>query len=241
MIGLVGLFAGVVLVSLSTSFVGTSGQFGSAIGQLTGVVGSVIVIFSLLWLLVGWGFATGKGWAWILGMIYTIISFLLAIGSLVFSPGGGIFGCIIWGLMLYYLTRPGVKAFFGKGYYPTTFPIASGYPTTGIPGSTVPGPTYITVNHSPVIVNPPPTGNTSSSVSQSSTSPTAVPPGTTVKAIVLNPLAKESSIPFDEATKKVSRTSGTEPTVRTTLTNCPRCGHKLGSGASYCTSCGTHV
>ena len=239
-IGLVGLFAGVALVSLSASFNGAGGQFGSVVGQIGTVLGSAIVVFSLLWLLVGWGFATGKGWAWFLGMIYTIISLLLALGSVLFTPGGGVFGMIVWGLMLYYLTRPGVKAFFGKGHYPTLYPIVSGYPPAPIPG-----PTYISVNPAPVIVNPPITSQAAQAqnnnqASSSALSPTSVPPGTTVKAIVLNPLAKESSIPFNEVTKKASVNSSNEPTTRA-LVNCPRCGNRLASGASYCTACGAHV
>jgi hypothetical protein len=175
------------------------------------------MIFSLIWLLVGWGFASGKGWAWILGMIYTVISFVIAIGSLVINSGGGVLGILIWGLMLYYLTRPGVKTYFGKGGFPSAYPIVSGY---------APAPPMYSIP--PAGYQPPPA---------SSKSPTAVPPGTTTQAIVLNPLAKEKSIPLAEATATSQSTSA----GGTLLVSCPNCGSRLSMGSNKCSACGANI
>lgn len=218
-IGIVGVLASLAIFALS-AFVASTGAFGSVIGGIGTIIGSVVLVFSLLWLLVGWGFAAGKGWAWILGMIYTVISLILAVGALIINPGGGILGVLIWGLMLYYLTRPGVKAFFGKAGFPTaypTYPIASGYAPISPPATYNPPPSY----------NPAP-----------APSPTAVSPGTTVQAIVLNPLAKESSIPLAEAT---SSPSSSPSTGNRALVSCPHCGSRLSMGSNRCSACGASI
>src|SRR2546427_10452870 len=60
-------------------------------------------------------------------MIFSILSLLGAIGALTIGLiTGGVGGVIFWGLMLYYLTRAHVKAFFGKSGLPLA-------PTYGIP------------------------------------------------------------------------------------------------------------
>jgi hypothetical protein len=213
-IGIVGVFGSLVIFALSA----VAGSFlGPATAGIGVVIGSFVMIFSLIWLLVGWGFASGKGWAWILGMIYTVISFVIAIGSLVINSGGGVLGILIWGLMLYYLTRPGVKTFFGKGGFPSAYPIVSGY---------APAPPMYSIP--PAGYQPPPA---------SSKSPTAVPPGTTTQAIVLNPLAKEKSIPLAEATATSQSTSA----GGTLLVSCPNCGSRLSMGSNKCSACGANI
>lgn len=77
------------------------------------VVSVIAVIFGLIYLLLAWGLWSGKGWAWTITLILTILSLL---GSLITAASGfGIVSLIINVLILYYLTRPHVKAFFGKG------------------------------------------------------------------------------------------------------------------------------
>ncbi len=77
------------------------------------VVSVVAVIFGLIYLLLAWGLWSGKGWAWTITLILTILSLF---GSLITVTSGiGIVSLIIDILILYYLTRPHVKAFFGKG------------------------------------------------------------------------------------------------------------------------------
>lgn len=213
-IGIIGVFGSVVIFALSA----VAGSFlGAAIAGIGVIIGSFVMIFSLVWLLVGWGFASGKGWAWMLGMIYTVVSFVIAIGSLVFNPGGGVLGILIWGLMLYYLTRPGVKSYFGKGRFPSAYPIVSGYASSP--------PTY---NVPPMSYQPPPA---------SYKSHTALPPGTTTQAIVLNPLAKEKSIPLAEASAMSQQTSAGGPV----LVSCPNCGSRLSIGSNKCSACGASI
>lgn len=89
-------------------------------GALTGlfaaiamIISVVAVIFGLIYLFLAWGLWSGKSWAWTITLILTILSLL---GSLItVGSGVGIVSLIINALILYYLTRPHVKAFFGKG------------------------------------------------------------------------------------------------------------------------------
>lgn len=82
-------------------------------------IGSIFVILGLVELALAIGFFGGKGWAWKLGIIVNIILVILNVLTLPLS----ILGLIINAIILYYLTRPHVKTFFGKG------------PTTAVPAS----------------------------------------------------------------------------------------------------------
>jgi MFS family permease len=77
------------------------------------IIAGVAVIFGLIYLLLAWGLWTGKGWAWTVMMIFSILGLIGGIISLITLVG--IVPLIINILILYYLTRPHVKAFFGKG------------------------------------------------------------------------------------------------------------------------------
>lgn len=83
-------------------------------GFLTGlfsVIGIIFVIIGLIALFIAYGLWTGQGWAWTLCLIFSIIGIIIGILSL----PTGIISLIINILILYYITRPHVKAFFGKG------------------------------------------------------------------------------------------------------------------------------
>ncbi len=126
--GLFLLVGGVVLIGVGTlaasqiatgvtnaGYSGLSSLSTGTIATIVTVLGAVLLILGLLYLAYGIGFFTGKGWAWTLGMIGTVLGIILnivqiALGSFT-SAGGLIIGLII----VYYLTRPHVKAYFGKG------------------------------------------------------------------------------------------------------------------------------
>ena len=81
------------------------------IAMITAAIGIAIGIACFL---LAWGLFRAKGWTWVITVILTIISIVfsfLAVG------GGGIvniINIIISGLILYYLYRPAVKAYFGR-------------------------------------------------------------------------------------------------------------------------------
>jgi hypothetical protein len=81
------------------------------------ILGVVVVIFAFLGLALGIGFLRGKGWAWTLGVLIYVLS--LPLGAAEVTLGGtgsfgGVVRVVVGLLILYYLTRPHVKAFFGK-------------------------------------------------------------------------------------------------------------------------------
>jgi hypothetical protein len=115
LIGIVGFLASLAIIGFSALF-STFPRIGSLLGTIGLIIGGVVLFFSLIWLATGAGFLHGRGWSWTLGMIFSIPSLLGAVGALAVGLiTGGVGGLIFWGLMLYYLTRNHVKAFFGKG------------------------------------------------------------------------------------------------------------------------------
>src|SRR5207247_10765585 len=113
LIGIVGLLASLVIIGFSALFA-TLPTVGPLVGAIGLVIGGVVLFFSIIWLATGVGFLHGRGWSWTLGMIFSVLSLLGAIGALTIGLiTGGVGGLIFLGLMLYYLTRTHVKSFFG--------------------------------------------------------------------------------------------------------------------------------
>ncbi len=95
------------------------------------VIGAIVLAVGIGYLVVSFGLLKGKGWAWIITVILTIIAIAIQIVSGVtasmfdasfiddtnsFVTGiiAQIVGIAINGVILYYLYRPNVKAFFGR-------------------------------------------------------------------------------------------------------------------------------
>lgn len=118
---IVGIFA---LLGGTGALVGSAfaGVFGY--GALTGLLaalGVFLLLTGILALIVGWGMWTGKGWAWAVGLVLAAIGI---VSSLVSLPGS-IISIVIDLLIIYYLTRPHIKAYFGKGQPAQTMAPAS--------------------------------------------------------------------------------------------------------------------
>jgi hypothetical protein len=95
------------------------------------VIGAIVLAVGIGYLIVSYGLLKGKGWAWIVTVILTIIaiavqivsgitasmfnaSFIDDTNSFVTGIIAQIVGIAINGVILYYLYRPNVKAFFGR-------------------------------------------------------------------------------------------------------------------------------
>ena len=114
LIGIVGFLASLLLIGFTALF-STLPRVGALLGTIGLVVGGIVLFFSLIWFATGVGFLHGRGWSWTLGMIFSALSLIGAIGALTIGLiTGGVGGLVFWGLMLYYLTRAHVKVFFGK-------------------------------------------------------------------------------------------------------------------------------
>lgn len=109
-------------------------QFLGGVGV---AIGAIVLAVGVGYLIVSYGLLKGKGWAWIITVILTIIaiavqivsgitasmfnaSFIDDTNSFVTGIIAQIIGIAINGVILYYLYRPNVKAFFGKSQPSTT-------------------------------------------------------------------------------------------------------------------------
>ena len=113
-----------VLVIISGIFtIGFGALFGAFLGSFMGSMGDnffedggiiitalsgVMVALGILSFVMGWGLLKGKPWAWTVTLILTIISLIFAI------PSSNVISLIINAVILYYLFRPHVKAYFQK-------------------------------------------------------------------------------------------------------------------------------
>ena len=140
--GIMSLFGGISLVIvgaiLSTSFtdVSTSSPFiGSLFGVLSAALGAVLLVVGVGYIIMSYGLLKGKGWAWTITIILTLIGIAINIISAItggvsnmstinnmngdansFTYGivGSVIGIAISAAIIYYLYRPRVKLFFGK-------------------------------------------------------------------------------------------------------------------------------
>jgi len=112
LIGFFSLLGGLVAVA-GAAFVGLVGVAALAVVALA--LGVFLVIIGIFSLLIGYGLWTGKSWAWTVGVIFSILGIIGGIISLATGNTGSIVGLILQVLIIYYLTRPYVKTYFGKG------------------------------------------------------------------------------------------------------------------------------
>ena len=208
LIGIVGFLASLAIIGLS-ALLSTLPRVGSLLGTFGLIIGAAVLFFSIIWLATGAGFLHGRGWSWTLGMIFSVLSLLGAIGALTIGLiTGGVGGLVFWGLMMYYLTRTHVKAFFGKG----GSPISPGY---GLPYSLGPQ-----VNQPQIASN--------ASYGRPSTvgPPVAFPP---ISQGTSTGTAMSNLVPPTPASS--SSSNGKVPI-------CPYCHNTLPMGTKKCLTCG---
>ena len=96
-------------------------RFPLLLRGLLPVIGGVLIVVALLDLVLAYGLWSGRGWAWIISLILAALGIVFSLISLVFRGGvGGLVTLIIDAIIIYYLTRPNVKAFFGEAPAPAS-------------------------------------------------------------------------------------------------------------------------
>ncbi len=128
LIGVLGLLVSIVIIAFS-ALLTTLPAIGTLASTVGLVIGGVFLFFSLIWLATGVGFLHGKGWAWTLGMIFTILSILGAAYVAFTGVYQAGYALVFWIIMIIYLTRSHVKVFFGKGTVPSYMPAMNTQPT----------------------------------------------------------------------------------------------------------------
>jgi hypothetical protein len=113
--GIAAATFGAVLPSLPISESDLSGVPPMFLGAGAIAIGGILIIIGVLSFVVAYGLLKGMGWAWTLTLVLSIISIVINAVSIASGNFGGIISIIISAIIVYYLYRPHVKAFFGKG------------------------------------------------------------------------------------------------------------------------------
>ncbi len=141
LLGAVSLIAVGTLISVAPHTANTAANNSHGLAQFFGVIsaaiGSVLVVIGLGYLAMFYGLLKGKGWAWTITIILLCIGIAVQIisttsgtvfnASLIGSNSnnvntvlsgiiGGIIGIAINVVIVYYLYRPNVKAYFGEAH-----------------------------------------------------------------------------------------------------------------------------
>ncbi len=77
-------------------------------------IGIILLALGIAYLVMAYGLWKGRGWAWTITLILSAIGIVVALISIAAGNIGAIFSIVIHGIVIYYLYRPNVKAFFGK-------------------------------------------------------------------------------------------------------------------------------
>jgi hypothetical protein len=91
-------------VGLSEAMLG-----GLAVGS-----GAFMIALGIAGLIIAYGLFKGKGWAWTAAVVLSIIGIVMSAVAIATGNFGSVISIIINGVILYYLYRPHVKAYFGK-------------------------------------------------------------------------------------------------------------------------------
>jgi len=89
---------------------GMIGVFWLELEAIAGLIEGILVLQGIVLFVLAYGFLGGKGWGWTLGLIFGIWDIVM---GLILLPAG-IIRIIYGAIIIYYLTRSHVKAFFGK-------------------------------------------------------------------------------------------------------------------------------
>ncbi|MDH5363086.1 MAG: hypothetical protein OEW84_07210 [Aigarchaeota archaeon] len=118
LVGLLSVIAGGFLWAYLETFIGPPGAIGGFLGAIVTAIGVVILVIGAISIVLGWALWGGKEWARILSIILSVIGMLFGLLVLFVAIGaGGLFGIVIIAvhvIVIYYLTRPSVKAFFAQ-------------------------------------------------------------------------------------------------------------------------------
>ena len=91
----------------------------SLLGGLGIAFGAILIAIAIVSFVVAYGLLKGRRWAWTVTLILSIISIVWNAITIATGNIGGIISIIISAVIIYYLYRPHVKAYFGKGVSPS--------------------------------------------------------------------------------------------------------------------------
>lgn len=94
-------------------------SFALAAAAVSGsaAISILIIVVGLIYFTLAYGLWNGKGWAWSWSVFFQILVIVQVFLSFIFKtfrPVTSLYNLTVAVLIIYYLTRPHVKAFFGK-------------------------------------------------------------------------------------------------------------------------------
>ena len=100
--------------SFASQYPGLSGYSTGTLSAIFYGFGAFFLILGIVSLVIRIGFFGGKGWSWTLAIVVGIINIVLTIAEIAIGLAGAtsVISIIIPIIIIYYLTRPRVKAFF---------------------------------------------------------------------------------------------------------------------------------
>ena len=112
LIGIGGLVLSAFITGILDAL-GFSGLVGAFAGLVVAALSVVVLIAGLIYLLLSWGLWSGKNWARIIWIIFAALGALGALSTIAAGAYiAGIIDLVIDVLIIYYLTRPHVSAYF---------------------------------------------------------------------------------------------------------------------------------
>jgi hypothetical protein len=104
---------GVTIIAVLMIIGGILSIIGGIILLIFGI-GIFLILLGIASLVIAWGLLKAKRWAWILTVIISIITIIYSIVGIATGRFDSVINLILYGIILYYLFRPDVKAYFGK-------------------------------------------------------------------------------------------------------------------------------
>lgn len=84
------------------------------LGGIAVASGAFMLALGIAGLVISYGLFKGNGWAWTAAVVLSIIGIATSVLAIATGNFGSVISLIINGVILYYLYRPHVKAYFGK-------------------------------------------------------------------------------------------------------------------------------
>jgi len=112
--GVLGILAGVALLGVGAI------AAGSGLGGLAAIFGIIALALGAAEIAEAYGLWTLKPWAWTLGIGLAIVSLAFIVlqavlsGNIVDTLVSSIISIVIWGVVLWYLMQPQIKAALGR-------------------------------------------------------------------------------------------------------------------------------
>ena len=104
---------GVTIIAILTIIGGILFLFSGLVLLIIGI-GIILLALGIAYFIMAYGLWNGRGWAWTITLILSVIGIIIAIVSTAAGNVATIINVIIYAIVIYYLYRPNVKAFFGK-------------------------------------------------------------------------------------------------------------------------------